>query len=204
VSSIPGHAFVFRFQGARLGIEGGCNRMTGGFQIGADGKLTVGRMAGTMMACEPALMQADAAMSKLLEAPLAIALSKDEPASLELKTAANETLRFSGERTLESLYGAPTLIFLEVAAQPVACEGAPAGSSGCLQVRERHFDAQGLAVGEPGAFTPFSERIEGYAHRPGERNVLRVKRFRREPPTSGASPFVYVLDLTIESEIVPQ
>lgn len=70
--------------------------------------------------------------------------------------------------------------------------------SDCLQVRERRFDEQGLAVGTPGAWTPFAQTIEGYTHKPGVRNVLRLKRFDRAAAAGGA-PHLYVLDLVVES-----
>lgn len=103
--------------------------------------------------------------------------------------------------TPEARYGPPTRIFLEVAAQTVACTHPVSGASRCLQVRERRFDAQGLAVGMPGEWRPFYDPIEGYAHQPGVRNVLRLKRFDRGA-LAGASPFVFVLDLVVESEVV--
>jgi hypothetical protein len=72
----------------------------------------------------------------------------------------------------------------------------------CLQVRERVYDKQGLMVGAPGAWRPLYENIEGYQHTPGQRNVLRVKRFRQQAAPTDASSNVYVLDLIIESEVV--
>jgi hypothetical protein len=72
----------------------------------------------------------------------------------------------------------------------------------CLQVRDRVFDAQGLPVGAPGEWRVVTGDIEGYVHREGERNVVRVKRFLRAPVPADASAFVYVLDLVVESEIV--
>ena len=59
-----------------------------------------------------------------------------------------------------------------------------------------------LLVGTPGEWRALAGEIEGYTHRAGERNVLRVKRFERSHPPADASRFVYVLDLVVESEIV--
>jgi hypothetical protein len=120
---------------------------------------------------------------------------------LRLVTPANATLTFLGQMTPEARYGPPTRIFLEVAAMTVACTHPTRGASTCLQVRERRFDAQGLVVGTPGEWQPFHDVIEGYTHQPGVRNVLRLKRFERGP-SAGGSPFVWVLDLVVESEVV--
>jgi len=198
----PGRSFVFNFAGPRLSIQGGCNAMTGSYQIDAAGQLQVGRMASTMMACEPALMNADAALTALLTQPLKAELADGPQAKLRLVSAANDTLVLAGQLTHEARYGASTLVFLEVAPQPVACNRPPMGNTTCLHVRERRYDSQGLVVGKPGEWRPLYEPIEGFTHRTGERNVLRLKRFQRNPAPADASSTVYVLDLVVESETV--
>jgi heat shock protein HslJ len=199
-----GRAFTFAFSGSRVLVEGGCNSMRGDYRVAADGRLEFGRMAATMMACAPALMQADAALSKLLAAPLQVAMAGGAQPQLRLVTAANETMVLIGQPTPEALYGAGTLMFLEVAAFRVPCRHPLTPEATCLQVRERKYDERGLPVGTPGEWRPFYGSIEGYTHTEGERNVLRVKRFQRSQVPADASSFVYVLDLKVESEIVPR
>jgi len=191
-------AYVFHFFDSRVSIEGGCNRLNGAFRVDAEGQLSVSRLASTMMACEPALMAADATLSALLAKPLQVELTPGDSPSLRLLTSAKDTLVLAGQRTPESLYGAPTRVFLEIAAQPVPCPDPPAPSTACLQVREIRFDEQGLRVGEPGAWTTFAERIDGYTHTAGQRTLLRLKRFDRKS-AEGEPPYLYVLDLVVES-----
>ncbi len=198
-----GRPIVFNFAEGQLNIEGACNRTFGGYQIDADGRLKVGRMASTMIACEPAAMKSDAALSELLAEPAKIELAPGTEPVLRLVTPANATLSFKGQLTPEARYGTPTRVFLEVAAQTVACKNPINGANTCLHVRERRFDAQGLVVGTPGAWQPFYDPIEGYTHQPGTRNVLRLKRFERAA-SAGGPAFVYVLDLVVESETVPR
>lgn len=198
----PDRAFAFSFAGPRLSIQGGCNPMTGSYRIDDQGRLEVGRMASTMMACDPAPMQADAALTALLAKPMKVELSPGPQPTLRLITPASETLAFSGQMTPEARYGASTTIFLEVAPQPVACNHPLMRNATCLQVRERRYDAQGLMVGAPGEWRPLYEPIEGFKHVPGVRNVLRVKKFQRNPVPADASANVYVLDLVVESEVV--
>jgi heat shock protein HslJ len=200
VSPGPGRPFVFSFAGARLHVQGACNQLTGGYQLN-NGRLVVGRMAATMMACDAALMQADRVMTDLLAAAMRIEVVKGAAPQLRLVGASNETLVLTGQATPEALYGPGTLIFLEVAAQPVACRNPFSGDTRCLQVRERQFDAQGLPAGTPGAWRPLYENIEGFQHKAGERNVLRIKRFKRAQAPAGASSIVYVLDLIVETRI---
>jgi len=193
---------VFEFSGARLGIQGPCNRMMGSYRISAANQLTVSGMASTNMACAPELMLADAALSGLLAKPLQVELDRAPISRLRLVSASKETLTFTGQATPEALYGPGAIAFLEVAARHVECADPPPPNTRCLQVRDRHFDAQGLAVGEPGAWRTLHENIEGFTHREGESNVLRVKRFNRTPASPGASSTLYVLDLIVETRIV--
>jgi hypothetical protein len=128
-------------------------------------------------------------------------VTTDAAPSLRLTTA-QQTLTFSGQPTLRSLYGAPKRIFLEVAPRKIECK-LPSGAVGeCLQVRDVHFDGQGLRKGSPGPWRPFAETIEGYTHAAGVRNVLRIERYERRPAPAGAAAVRYVLDLVVESETV--
>ena len=196
------HPVVLGFSDTRLNIQGPCNRIIATYRISAARQLTVnGGPASTMMACDPALMSGDAALSDLLARPLTVEIDNGPSPQLRLLSA-NKTLTFIGQATPEALYGAGTRIFLEVSAQEVACEHPPAPQTHCLQVRERHYDEQGLIVGTPGEWRPLYENIEGFTHKEGMRNVLRINRFDRNPAPVGTSPTVYVLDLIIESEVV--
>jgi heat shock protein HslJ len=199
---VPGQAFVLRFDGARLAVSGGCNNLSGSWRLSPQGQLMVGRLASTMKACEPALMKADAALSAVLAQHLDVQLPGGSTPSLRLASAAGQTLSLSGQPTLESLYGAPKRMFLEVAPQTVPCQPGAGGSTQCLQVRERRFDEQGLRIEPPGQWGAFYGGIEGYTHTPGVRNVLRVKRYQRTQVPADASRYVFVLDLVVESEIV--
>jgi heat shock protein HslJ len=198
------HPVVLSFDGSRLSVQGPCNRLVGGYQVTGANQFTVNVGASTGMACHPALMQADSALFNFLAKPLRVQMTALQDAStrLLLVSPGNGTLNFAGEPTPESLYGAGTTVFLEIAAQSVACANPPSPNTRCLQYRERHYDDKGLVVGTPGEWRPLTVNIEGFTHREGVRDVLRVKQFRR-PAYAGASPSnLYVLDLVIESEIV--
>jgi uncharacterized lipoprotein NlpE involved in copper resistance len=193
---------VLSFAGSRLSVQGPCNRLVGGYQVTAANQLTVNIGASTRMACDPALMQADSALSNLLTKPLQVQMKGRPSAQLQLVSPGNGTLNFAGEPTPESLYGAGTTVFLEIAAHSVACPNPPLPNTRCLQYRERHYDDKGLEVGTPGKWKPLAVNIEGFTHREGVRNVLRVKQFQG-PASAGRVPAsLYVLDLVVESEIV--
>ncbi len=201
-----GRPYIFNFSAAMLNVQGGCNTFSGGYLINTQGHLQAGTMGATMMACEPALMQADAALAALLAQPLQIEFipgGQPQLAQLQLRTASNETLALNGVVTREAQYGAGTVIFLEIDARQLACRNPRNGQTTCLQARAVEFDEQGLRVPPPGPWQPFYDTIEGYSHTSGVRNVVRVKRFDRGAVPGGTAQAIYVLDLIVESETMP-
>jgi hypothetical protein len=71
-------------------------------------------------------------------------------------------------------------------------------------VRELHYDTQGLRSGTPGPWQVLAQEIEGFSHRPGEHNVLRVKRYTLHDDTlhhvpADAPSVAYELDMVVES-----
>ena len=188
------------FQDGRLGVSNACNRIGGNYRIDGD-KLEVGDLVMTEMACEPALNALDAAIAERLKGTLTAALQR-APEKLTLTTAGGDTLRFDGEPTAETRYGGPgEQAFLEVAAETKPCSHPLIPNKQCLQVREIRYDDKGMKS-TGGEWQNFYEDIEGYTHEAGIRNVLRVKRFKRNPVPADASDTAYVLDMVVESESV--
>ena len=102
----PAKPMTLNFAEGRVNIAGGCNLRGGAYQING-GKLVVGPMPSTMMACEPPLMAADKSMANALAQPAAITVQPGTPATLTLVTATNDKLVFTGTPTLASQHGAP-------------------------------------------------------------------------------------------------
>lgn len=191
------------FGADHLGVLNACNRIGGPYRLEGE-RLQVSRLAQTMMAClDERLAAADPAISQRLESSPRIALQAGDVPRLTLTTDGGDILTFEGHPTAETRYGsAGERAFLEVAAQRVACNHPLIPNLECLQVRERHYDEQGLSSGKPGEWQPLYQEIEGYAHEPGIRNVLRVKRFEVKDPPADAASVAYVLDTVVESEAV--
>ncbi|CAD6546709.1 META and DUF4377 domain-containing protein [Paraburkholderia metrosideri] len=194
------------FSPDRLNVINSCNSMGAGYTI-RKGQLQVGSMVSTMMAChDPALAALDSAISQRLQGNLGVSmLAGGNAPHLQLVAANGDTLNFTGMATAQTRFGGPgETTFLEVAAQTVPCNHPLIPDKQCLQVREIHYDEQGLLTGTPGAWQPLNQDIEGYTHTPGIRNVLRVKRFTvRNAPADGPST-AYVLDLVVESQKIQQ
>jgi heat shock protein HslJ len=188
----------------QLSVHNACNAIGGSYKI-VDGHLVIGSLRQTMMACTDAtLMQRETTIKAVLrERPSLIVSTPGGTPLLTLAAASGQTLTFAGQPTAETRYGGPgESVFLEVAPQTVPCRHPLMPDKTCLQVRERHYDANGLRAGEPGPWQPLQQDIEGYVHQPGVRNVLRVKRYPLKRPPADAPSSAYVLDLVVESETV--
>ena len=182
------------FADGRLAVSGGCNRMSASYALQGD-RLEPGPVAQTKMFCGGgALMAADEAMAARLSAPLTATL--DATGRLVLVPAAGGRLVFEGVPTAQARHGGPgEQVFLEVAAQRVPCPQAGGAQRDCLQVRELAYDEDGVR-GTPGQWQVLEGEIEGYAHQPGVRNVLRLRRHHRDATSAPG----YVLDMVVESE----
>jgi heat shock protein HslJ len=192
------------FTDEHISVSNACNGIGGNYKI-VDGQLVAGPLIQTMMACaDPTLMQREKTIKKVLQAkPALITASADGKPLLSLSAADGTTLSFVGQPTAGTRYDGPgTIEFLEVAADPTDCPHPLQPAASCIKVRELHYDAHGLRVGEPGAWQTLTQPIEGYEHQHGVRNVLRVKRYALPNPPADTSPMAYVLDMIVESETI--
>lgn len=192
------------FRDGRLGVDNACNRIGGSYRI-ENGRLKLGRMMQTLMACaDPKLSKLDEAISRRLQGDprLDVRTGGDGP-ELHLATDSGDTLDFVGVPTAQTRYGSGgETLFLEIDAQTEPCPHPLIRDKRCLKMRERRYDANGLIVGMPGEWQRLYQDIEGYTHEPGIRNVLRVKRYTIKNPPADAPPQAYVLDMVVESERV--
>lgn len=194
------HPLTLDFAEGRLGVSNTCNRMGGGYALEGD-KLTVSPMVATQMACaDSKLMALEGEAGKRLEGSSTVVVQGGDEARLTLTAAGGDVLTFAGEPTAETRYGGPgERAFLEVAAETKPCSHPLIPNKQCLQVREIRYDDKGVKSSE-GEWQNFYEDIEGYTHEAGIRNVVRVKRFKRNPVPADASDTAYVLDMVVESE----
>ncbi|MCL1635825.1 META and DUF4377 domain-containing protein [Luteimonas sp. SX5] len=197
-------ALSLSFEGGNVAIGGGCNRQGGQYEVDAQNQLKVSSLRSTMMACEEPLMQADKAIGALLAQPQQARVEESEPPRLQLASASGEKTSWVGEATAEKRYGgAGETVFLEVAPRRIACNHPLIPNYQCLQVREIRYGDNGVKQSPPGEWQPLYEDIEGFDFVEGERKVLRLKKFKRDPVPADASSVAYVLDMVVESEIAP-
>ena len=170
--------FVFSFAGSRLLVEGGCNSLRGGYQLGADGLLTLSQLASTQMACDPPLMAADQALSGLLAAPVELVLVPGPEPTLAMLVASGETLLLSGQLTPEARFGPATTVFFEVGPQRLACDNSPSRRWPVPAGARDHVRREGTARRDP-------RRVPGFLREPS--TVTRTRRARATCCASSAS-----------------
>ncbi|KQZ59213.1 hypothetical protein ASD53_06470 [Lysobacter sp. Root559] len=200
----PKRPLQLDFDRGRVSVSGGCNRASGSYTRDAKA-LSFGDMAQTLMACaDTRLMELDQAIGERLRGSLPARIEGGADAPRLLLTAANgDRLSFEGAPTPATRYGGEgATVFFEVAPQRAPCSHPLIPNMQCLQVRERRYQANGVAIKSDAAWQPLYQDIEGYTHEPGVRNVLRVKKYAIKNPPADASSVAYVLDMVVESEIV--
>lgn len=193
------------FDGHAISVSNTCNRMHGNYSL-HDGKLEIGALASTLMACnDPALTALDAAASKFLAGRLGYAVAENHARpELTLTGPQGERLVFDGVPTAETRYGSKgETVFLEVAPDTKPCNDPGMPDARCLEVRELHYGSNGVREGQPGPWHVLGQDIEGYSHQPGTRQVLRVKRYRVTAPPADGSSVALVLDMVVETELPP-
>lgn len=200
LSGNPDAPLQLDFADGRVSVSNACNRMGGDYTLEA-GEIRFAPMVSTEMACAEPLMAMEREAHARLAGAHALDLEAGEPPRLSLSSGAGR-LSFIGAPTARTRYGSePERVFLEVAAERIDCHHPLMPEYRCLQVREVHYDGNGLKQGA-GEWAPLYEEIEGYEHRPGVRNVLRLDRYRRQDVPADASAVVHVLDMVVESEQV--
>lgn len=193
----PDGPLVMRFSDKMVSFDHTCNHMSGAYKI-TDNQLRIEPLYSTMMACiDPALEALDREVGKQLSGDHQARIeTEDAHAVLTLKQS-GVLLKWRGQMTPEALYGEGETLFLRVAAEKKACS-VGAGKSECLQVKKVIYE-NGLKSGEDADWSLFYAPINGFEHRDGVQEIIRVKRYTRENPPADVSKYVYVYDMTVES-----
>ena len=182
----------------RLFVQRLCNTMNGSYRVQGQ-QLHIDKLASSMMLCaDNALMQLEQKVGLLLPQSQSWTLQGE---TLEIRFKDGQRWELAGQAKYSTLYGAPEQVFLEVAPTLAPCPHPLQRDAQCLQVRSVHYDSQGIKR-QVGPWEHFYDRIEGFTHQEGVRNVLRLQRYTRPNAPADASKYLYVHDLTVETERV--
>lgn len=193
----PKAPITLDFDASRLSVRNSCNVLNASTLL-SDNQLEISQMLSTRRACLGELENLDEKISAALHGRHHLKLTTQMQLIL---TRGKQQLIFDAIPTARTRFGSePTRIFLEVASRRQACNHPLIPDYQCLQVRERHFDEQGLEIGKPQEFALFYNEIEGFDFQPGVRTVLRIDRYEHQHSSADTSRFAYVLDTVIQSE----
>jgi hypothetical protein len=200
-----------QFQGGRLTVQNLCNAVSASYVLedeGADISIKIGPVMATKRLCTtPGLMELEQrVVAQLPQARhlqmLDMGRGTTRPSlHLNLYFEANDrrwTWTLTGVPTPATRHGSPgERAFLEVAPQTAPCPQPPGAQ--CLRVRELRYDERGVrqSAGDWRVLPGGAAVIEGFAHEPGFRKVLRVQRF----PSASGDP-AWVLDMVVATERV--
>ncbi len=198
------------FKNGRVVVHNLCNVANAGYQL--DGQqMRITRSVATLRACsEAGLMTLEQRVLQQLPTvqtavPLAPAAPETDAPRVLLRFADSSEWELLGKPTPETRYGsAGERLFLEVAPLKVACNHPLMRNLTCLRVRDVHYAENGVKT-SVGEWRIFQGGIEGYEHREGVRNILRLNRYslaRNGQLPADAPSHAYVLDMVVESETV--
>ena len=196
-------ALRLQFSADRVMLQNLCNLANASYQYSSK-STTVQHPVATLRACaEPGLMELERRV--LAQLPNTKQLHYSDSAQgprLSVEFADGSRWHFTGQPTPQTRYGsAPERVFLEVAAQRVACNHPLIPNASCLQVREVRYADNGVKQSS-GQWEAFFGDIEGYTHQPGVRNILRLERYKISKPMADGPSIAYVLDMVVETEQV--
>lgn len=206
VFSDPTVKITMVFADGELSLSGGCNTMIAPFALTDDARLSIAPAAATIKACAPERIDANREVNMMmsLAEPHGVRVEPGSPPHLYLSRATAEASVWRGEPSLESRYGAAEAsLYFEVAPTRAACHHPHNPDHQCLYVREVHYDAAGVKQWPSREWRPLYEPIEGFELQEGERQVVLVKSYKRNPAPADASSIVYVYEATVESEAEP-
>lgn len=193
------------FDDKQILIHSGCNTLSGAYALRKD-QLRLGEMRVTDAGCiDRRRMDMDLAVQSRLNGNLMRMTDGTSAAPrLILVNAAGDRFQFGGKRAAQPRSSEPgEFVYLEIAAEPIACPTPDAPARQCLYARERGAPDLANDAVPPGDWQVLYRDITGYEHTPGMREVVYVKRFIVKNPPPGMSSVAHVLERVVESTPQP-
>ncbi|AWL29705.1 DUF4377 domain-containing protein [Acinetobacter defluvii] len=188
----------------QLSISTSCNGMNTTWKV-ENNQIITGNLAATQMACPANAMAQEGIAAQLFEngkTAFILNTSNTQSPTLTITSAKGEKFVFTGKMTPETQYqGQGETIFLEISPETKECS-AGVMKKQCLQVREIKYAENGVKTQVDKDWTLFYDNIDGFTHRPNERQVVRLKRYEIKNPAADQSKYAYVQDMIIEREAI--
>ena len=175
----------------------GCNQLSNQYSLSKNTMQPIGTGISTLMGCGE-LQAREQWLAKQMQSPSELQIMETQvDAVLWQTTADGSWLQWVGKLKPEVKYGKGETVFLEVKPKWQYCDNVT--DRKCLEVRDIHYDAQGLktAVGQ---WYLLDAPIIGYRHDESAQRVLRLTRYRTPPTDTKGYGSLYQLDSVIETK----
>lgn len=188
---------TLNFNQNRMNYSVGCNQLSSQYSLSKNTLQPIGTGVSTLIGCGE-LQAAEQWLAKQMQSPSELHIMEMETyATLQQTTSDGTTLTWDGTLKPEVKYGKGTTVFLEVKPKWQYCDNVT--DRKCLEVRDIHYDAQGLKTAV-GKWHLLDAPIMGYRHDESTQRVLRLTRYRTPPTDTKGYGSLYVLDSVIEAK----
>lgn len=175
----------------------GCNQLSNQYSLSKNTMQPIGKGISTLMGCGE-LQASEQWLAKQMQSPSELQIMQTQvDAVLWQTTADGSWLQWVGKLKPEVKYCKGETVFLEIKPKWQYCDNIT--DRKCLQVRDIHYDAQGLktAVGQ---WYILDAPIINYLHDESAQRVLRLTRYRTPPTDTKGYGSLYKLDSVIETK----
>ena len=175
----------------------GCNQLSNQYSLSKNTMQPIGTGISTLMGCGE-LQAREQWLAKQMQSPSELQIMETQvDAVLSQTTADGSWLQWVGKLKPEVKYGKGETVFLEVKPKWQYCDNVT--DRKCLEVRDIHYDTQGLktAVGQ---WYLLDAPIINYRHDESAQRVLRLTRYRTPPTDTKGYGNLYKLDSVIETK----
>lgn len=175
----------------------GCNQLSNQYSLSKNTMQPIGTGISTLMGCGE-LQAREQWLAKQMQSPSELQIMETQvDAVLSQTTADGSWLQWVGKLKPEVKYGKGETVFLEVKPKWQYCDNVT--DRKCLEVRDIHYDTQGLktAVGQ---WHLLDAPIINYRHDETAQRVLRLTRYRTPPTDTKGYGNLYQLDSVIETK----
>ena len=175
----------------------GCNQLSNQYSLSKNTMQPIGTGISTLMGCGE-LQAREQWLAKQMQSPSELQIMETQvDAVLSQTTADGSWLQWVGKLKPEVKYGKGETVFLEVKPKWQYCDNVT--DRKCLEVRDIHYDTQGLktAVGQ---WHLLDAPIINYRHDESAQRVLRLTRYRTPPTDTKGYGNLYQLDSVIETK----
>lgn len=188
---------TLNFNQNHITYSAGCNQLSNQYSLSKNIMQPIGTGISTLMGCGE-LQAPEQWLAKQMQSPSELQIMETQvDAVLWQTTADGSSLQWVGKLKPEVKYGKGETVFLEIKPKWQYCDNVT--DRKCLEVRDIHYDAQGLktAVGQ---WYLLDAPIMGYRHDESAQRVLRLTRYRTPPTDTKGYGSLYKLDSVIETK----